>query len=109
MAATVKPLASAAPPFRNSRRAGRFQAIGLSLLSPRRNAVWRGSIRLSRAAAGGDALCRIHPEDDSVRRISATLCVIAAVACAMPAQAEVTVMAVRLGATDVVKLAKFYE
>ena len=27
----------------------------------------------------------------------------------MPAQAEVTVMAVRLGASDVVKLAKFYE
>jgi predicted enzyme related to lactoylglutathione lyase len=27
----------------------------------------------------------------------------------MPAQAEVTVMAVRLGANDVVKLAKFYE
>lgn len=34
---------------------------------------------------------------------------IAAAACAMPAQAEVTVMAVRLGASDVVALAKFYE
>ena len=33
----------------------------------------------------------------------------AAAAWAMPAQAEVTVMAVRLGASDVVALAKFYE
>jgi predicted enzyme related to lactoylglutathione lyase len=44
-----------------------------------------------------------------VRRTIATLFGIAAVACSMPAQAEVTVMAVRLGATDVVALAKFYE
>src|SRR5687767_5070785 len=36
-APTVKPLANAAPPFRKSRRAGRFQAIGLSLMSLRRN------------------------------------------------------------------------
>ena len=34
-APTVKPLANAAPPFRNSRRATRFQAIGLSLMSLR--------------------------------------------------------------------------
>src|SRR5690349_17493528 len=40
-APAVRPLASAAPPLRNSRRAGRFQAIGLSLLSPRRNAYRR--------------------------------------------------------------------
>ena len=32
-----------------------------------------------------------------------------AAACVMPAQAEVTVMAVRLGANDVVTLARFYE
>ena len=38
-----------------------------------------------------------------------TLFAIAAAAFAMPAQADVTVMAVRLGANDVVKLAKFYE
>jgi predicted enzyme related to lactoylglutathione lyase len=48
-----------------------------------------------------------------VRRTIATLfgiaAGIAAVACAMPAHAEVTVMAVRLGANDVVALAKFYE
>jgi predicted enzyme related to lactoylglutathione lyase len=44
-----------------------------------------------------------------VRRTIATLIGIAAAACATPAQAEVTVMAVRLGANDVVKLAKFYE
>jgi len=44
-----------------------------------------------------------------VRRTIATLFGIAAAVCAMPAQAEVTVMAVRLGATDVVALAKFYE
>jgi predicted enzyme related to lactoylglutathione lyase len=44
-----------------------------------------------------------------VRRTIAILVGIAAAACAMPAQAEVTVMAVRLGANDVVKLAKFYE
>ena len=44
-----------------------------------------------------------------MRRTIATLLVMAAAACAVPAQAEVTVMAVRLGANDVVKLAKFYE
>jgi predicted enzyme related to lactoylglutathione lyase len=44
-----------------------------------------------------------------VRRTIATLFGIVIAACAVPAQAEVTVMAVRLGATDVVKLAKFYE
>ena len=44
-----------------------------------------------------------------MRRLIATLFGIAAIAAAMPAGAEVTVMAVRLGATDVVKLAKFYE
>lgn len=43
-----------------------------------------------------------------MRRTIAIL-VIAAAACAPPAQAEVTVMAVRLGANDVVKLATFYE
>src|SRR4029453_8630619 len=52
---------------------------------------------------------RIHAEDRNVRRTIATLFGIAAAVCAMPAQAEVTVMAVRLGATDVVALAKFYE
>ena len=44
-----------------------------------------------------------------MRRTIATLFVIAAAACAMPAQAQVTVMAVRLGANDVVALSKFYE
>jgi len=44
-----------------------------------------------------------------VRRTIATLIGIAAAACAMPAQAEVSVMAVRLGANDVVALAKFYQ
>ena len=44
-----------------------------------------------------------------MRRTIATLFGIAVAACAVPAQAEVTVMAVRLGATDVVKLARFYE
>ena len=44
-----------------------------------------------------------------MRRTIATLIGIAAAACAIPAQAEVTVMAVRLGANDVVALAKFYE
>lgn len=44
-----------------------------------------------------------------MRRTITALFGIAAIACSMPAQAEVTVMAVRLGATDVVKLAKFYE
>ena len=44
------------------------------------------------------------------RSISAILAVSAmAMACAMHARAEVTVMAVRLGADDVVALAKFYE
>ena len=43
-----------------------------------------------------------------MRRTIATLFGIAAAACAT-AQAQVTVMAVRLGANDVVKLAKFYE
>jgi len=38
-APTVKPLAKAAPRFRNSRRAGRFQAIGLSLMSLREECV----------------------------------------------------------------------
>src|SRR6185436_2827355 len=52
---------------------------------------------------------RIHTEDRSVRRMIGTLFTIAAAAFAMPAQADVTVMAVRLGANDVVKLAKFYE
>lgn len=42
------------------------------------------------------------------RSISAVLGILAA-ACAMQAQAETTVMAVRLGADDVVALAKFYE
>jgi len=44
-----------------------------------------------------------------VRRTIAALLGMAAVAWAMPARAEVSVMAVRLGANDVVKLAKFYE
>ena len=44
-----------------------------------------------------------------MRRTIATLFGIAVTACAVPAQAEVTVMAVRLGANDVVALAKFYE
>ena len=44
-----------------------------------------------------------------MRRTIATLFGIAVAACAVPAQAEVTVMAVRLGANDVVTLAKFYE
>ena len=44
-----------------------------------------------------------------MRRTIATLIGIALAAGAVPAQAEVTVMAVRLGANDVVKLAKFYE
>jgi len=44
-----------------------------------------------------------------VRRTTAALIGIVAAACAVPARAEVTVMAVRLGANDVVKLAKFYE
>ena len=44
-----------------------------------------------------------------MRRTIATLFGIVIAACAMPVQAEVTVMAVRLGANDVVKLAKFYE
>ena len=44
-----------------------------------------------------------------MRRMIATLVGIVVAACAMPAQAEVTVMAVRLGANDVVALAKFYE
>jgi predicted enzyme related to lactoylglutathione lyase len=52
---------------------------------------------------------RIHAEDRNVRRTIATLFGIAAAVCAVPARAEVTVMAVRLGATDVVALAKFYE
>src|SRR4051794_17994055 len=52
-APTVKPLASAAVPFRNSRRAGRFQAIGLSFMSPRRNAFWRRSIRPSSRGESG--------------------------------------------------------
>ena len=39
MAPTAKPLANAAPDFRNSRRAGRFQAIGLSLMSLREECV----------------------------------------------------------------------
>jgi hypothetical protein len=39
MAPTVKPLANAAPFFRNSRRAVRFQAIGLSLMSLRTECV----------------------------------------------------------------------
>ena len=43
-----------------------------------------------------------------MRRTIATLFGISA-ACAVPAQADVTVLAVRLGARDVVKLAKFYE
>ncbi len=38
-----------------------------------------------------------------------TLLLMALAACAMPAQAQVTVMAVRLGASDVARLAKFYE
>lgn len=42
------------------------------------------------------------------RSISAVLGILAA-ACAMQARAETTVMAVRLGADDVVALAKFYE
>jgi predicted enzyme related to lactoylglutathione lyase len=44
-----------------------------------------------------------------VRRTIATLFGIVIATWAIPAQAEVTVMAVRLGASDVVKLAKFYE
>ena len=47
-----------------------------------------------------------------MRRTIATLfgiAVAAWAACAVPARAEVTVMAVRLGANDVVALAKFYE
>ena len=39
----------------------------------------------------------------------ATVIGIVVAACAVPAQAQVTVMAVRLGANDVVALAKFYE
>lgn len=42
------------------------------------------------------------------RRISAMLA-IGAAACFMQAQAETTVMAVRIGADDIVELAKFYE
>ena len=42
-------------------------------------------------------------------RMIATLVGIAAALCATTARAEVSVMAVRLGANDVVKLAKFYE
>ena len=44
-----------------------------------------------------------------MRRTIAALLGMAAVAWALPARAEVSVMAVRLGANDVVKLAKFYE
>lgn len=44
-----------------------------------------------------------------MRRTLATVLGIAALACAVPARAEVSVMAVRLGANDVVALAKFYE
>ena len=44
-----------------------------------------------------------------MHRTIANLVGIAAAAYAIPAQAEVTVMAVRLGASDVIKLAKFYE
>lgn len=44
-----------------------------------------------------------------MRRTIATLIGIVIAACAVPARAEVTVMAVRLGANDVVALAKFYE
>src|SRR5690349_681679 len=53
-APTVKPLASAALPFRNSRRAGRFQAIGLSLTSPREERVLaRKYTPVGKARAGG--------------------------------------------------------
>ena len=44
-----------------------------------------------------------------MRRMIATLVGIAAALCATTARAEVSVMAVRLGANDVVTLAKFYE
>lgn len=44
-----------------------------------------------------------------MRRMIAAVLGVAVAACAMPAQAEVTVMAVRLGASDVARLAKFYE
>ena len=54
------------------------------------------------------AIWGLNSEDRSVRRTIATLLGIAAVACAMPARAEVTVMAVRLGENDVVALAMFY-
>jgi hypothetical protein len=46
-APTVKPLANAALPFRNSRRAGRFEAISLSLMSLREKCVLAASIRPS--------------------------------------------------------------
>ena len=44
-----------------------------------------------------------------MRRTIATLLLITAASWSMPAPADVTVLAVRLGAKDVVALAKFYE
>src|SRR5690606_21625176 len=49
-----------------------------------------------------------NEESTMKRRISAMLA-IGAAACFMQAQAETTVMAVRIGADDIVELAKFYE
>ena len=44
-----------------------------------------------------------------MRRTIPTLLLMAVATCAMPAQAQVTVMAVRLGASDAARLATFYE